>query len=71
MIISGSCTNTKLLYYIQIVCDKVLSKVREFVGFVGLNSELKIIHRKVIWYWLSSTWYFSPVLEVWWYRTWM
>lgn len=50
MIISGSCTNTKLFYYIQIVHDKVLSKVCEFVGFVGLNSELKVIHGKVIWY---------------------
>lgn len=50
MIISGSSTNTKLFYYIQIVHDRVLSKVSEFIGFVGLNSELKVIHRKVMWY---------------------
>lgn len=64
MIIPVSCTNTMFFYYIRIVHDKVLSKVSEFVGFVSLNSELKVVRKEVIWYWHSSTKYFSPVLEV-------
>lgn len=50
MVISGISTNTEFFYYVQIVHDKVLSKVSEFIGFVGLNSELKVVHRKVIRY---------------------
>lgn len=57
--------------HIEIVHDKVLSKVSEFVGFVGLNSELKVIRRKVIWYLVTHGILVQCCVESAYDKTWM